>query len=148
MALASLLLFLAASLDRLLKNFASEHQGLNISLLGEWFTWQAVVNPAGPLGVSISTFILNFILIIILIGLAFAVLTETKITSKFFLLLALVGVLSNYVDRISHDYIVDVFALGALSFNLADIYIVGAIVGYLFLTERQYFNLTRPQNRS
>ena len=148
MALAALLLILAACFDRLLKNFALLHQGLNIPLLGNWLQWQPVVNPVGPLGLSLPDFLLPTILGLLLGGLGLAIFSESQNLLRGFLILAAIGVVSNYTDRFNHGYIVDIFSFFSLAFNLADIYIVVAIMGYLIWTVRQAGRLTILQNNS
>ena len=132
MALAGVLLIIAAIFDRLLKALALAHQNELMPLLDGILYFQPSVNPVGPLGLKIPDIFFFLIFILLALSLSCVIITERNTSIRAVCALALIGVLSNSADRYAHLFIVDVFALGGLLFNLADTYIIFSLLGYLF----------------
>ena len=137
--LALALLLILATFDRLIKVISLRYTDVTPSPHGVIF-FQGSLNMIGPLGLSLPNPVL--LVLTIIIG---AILAATAIWQKHFFgqfsfgLLAL-GIISNGLDRVTYSGIVDCFRLwGGLIFNLADIYIISAIIIFLF-----YYFFSRP----
>lgn len=119
-------------IDRLLKQFAPLTASPFIDLPGLSLAWQSFQNQIGPLGidvpliVSLITFLLSLVLLLRLTN-------QLTLTERGSLSTALIGGLSNIIDRLSYGAVLDplqllVGSLPPLYFNIADIVILGGVI--------------------
>jgi signal peptidase II len=127
--------------DRFLKQIAISSQN-PLSLIGNIFTFIFTPNYFIAFSLPISGIILEwaiFILIILMTILFFFLLVKKNLTLLFFGLTAiLLGSISNFIDRIRLDYVIDYLYLKHFTvFNLADVLIVGgAILIFFYLNKK------------
>lgn len=118
--------------DRLMKALALAWPLTTAPLLGGLLVFEPTVNTLGPLGISVSraTF---FILAGGLSAALFIFLwAEQRTQSRVLLWGVILGIASNSYDRLRFGHIIDTLRLaGGLSFNLADVLIVGGVVAVI-----------------
>lgn len=91
-------------------------------------------------GITINRYIIvvmSFMIIIILINYLQKYLKEKQFLLSFFIGLISIGAISNFMDRIIYNYIVDFISIWILPiFNLADLYITTGIIAIIFLYKK------------
>lgn len=120
--------------DQVLKYFAQTHQKYTWYLIDHAVGWEYFANPGIAFGIS---FPLIPLLIITPLTLWFFFYTQKPRTyySNVGFALICAGALSNMLDRIIYQYVIDYLRLITSMFNLADVYI---LVGVFILLREQW----------
>ena len=124
-------------IDRLLKMIAHNFlDGRKIDLLGDYFNFQLAKNYHIAFSLPISGMVLSIFIFILICGLLFILISETK-KQRFFISAALtfltIGAISNFTDRLLYGYVIDYLYLKYFTvFNIADAMITGGVVALLF----------------
>lgn len=117
-----------------------------IRLIGDFFQMQFVKNYYIAFSLPFKGIFLNILIILIIILLLYyliAVFKRKEYGQTILLVLIILGAISNLFDRIRLGYVVDYLDLKYFTvFNLADVMIVGGVIGLLILN---FFNKKTPQ---
>jgi signal peptidase II len=109
-----------------------------VSVLQDWFKLGFSPNYNIAFSIPFSGFWLNVLIGLMILGLLFYLvfLGKKKEYKQFAPLTFLIfGAISNFADRLSHGFVVDYFDLKYFTvFNLADVMIVGGVLGLLSQT--------------
>jgi len=127
-------------LDRILK-WLSLHDSAPY-LINKWLGWQPFLNTGIAFGIPVPN-ILTVFLSILILGVVFYLIiagTNRNTVNFFALILIFAGALSNLIDRIWIANTVDYFLTFTSLFNLADVFIVGGFVLYLY---QQIFRINK-----
>lgn len=133
----SSIVFILFVIDRLIKHFLIKtlYQGFFISP-------NISIDPFINKGIAFSIYLPYYFIVIItvaiLVYLIFwlsKLLTNNEIARPFWLMLLLVGGISNFLDRLVYDGVVDYLSIWIFPvFNLADFYISLSVITLLFLS--------------
>lgn len=129
--------FVLATIDRLLKT-SSFVQPRTQSLIEPLLELHSSVNAGGLFGIFFPYLLL--VITTIAVGCLFVWLAyrEPDRLARFFFLLVALGIFSNGYDRLVYGYVLDTFRFAhMLSFNLADLYIVGGLIGIGFCLQKK-----------
>jgi len=137
MAIFIIIAVFLTSLDRFLKfiainNFFDTPQKIIVNFLNLKF----VKNYNIAFSLPVNGLILNFIIILIIIGLLYSLIYLIKkqnYKQSTYLIFIIFGAISNLLDRLEFGFVIDYFDLKYFTvFNLADMMIVGGVIGILF----------------
>lgn len=122
------------SLDRFLKIIAlNNFNGETFTLIRGWLNFGLAGNYFIAFSLPIRgnfLLILISLIILILFGAFFYSLRRGRLGQAIFLLIIILGAMSNLVDRLKYGYVVDYFDLKYFTvFNLADAMIVAGVLG-------------------
>jgi lipoprotein signal peptidase len=126
--------------DRLMKTLALTWPLTAAPLVGGLLVFEPGVNTLGPLGI----FVPRAVFFILAGGLSAALFillwAEQKTQSRVLLWGVILGIASNSYDRLRFGHIIDTLRLaGGLSFNLADVLIVGGVMTIIAQVFYLYF---------
>jgi len=123
-------------LDRFFKTLAMNFLAVPFNLLGNFFSFSFSGNYNIAFSLPITGIFLNFIIILIILGLVYNLLYNYKTGKKpdaFLLLMVIMGAISNLVDRLKYGFVIDYFDLKYFTvFNLADMMIVLGAAGLAY----------------
>ncbi len=121
------------ALDRFLKFLAVNDFLNNKKIIGDFFKFNFASNYNIAFSIPLIGWWLNILIILIIFVLIFYLLYlfKEQDSKKFSLLLLIIcGAVSNLFDRIKYGYVIDYFDLKYFTvFNLADVMIVGGVIG-------------------
>lgn len=131
------LVALAFVFDRFFKYLAvNDYFESPLEIIGKWFRLSYAKNPNIAFSLPFNRVLLLFLTSAIIIGLLYYLLSSLKhrnYKSAIYLSAIILGAISNLADRIELQYVIDYFDLRYFTvFNVADIMIVGGVVGFLF----------------
>ncbi len=128
------------ALDRFLKFLAVNDFLNNKKIICDFFKFNFASNYNIAFSIPLMGWWLNILIILIIFVLIFYLLYlfKEQDSKKFSLLLLIIcGAVSNLFDRIKYGYVIDYFDLKYFTvFNLADVMIVGGVVGLGWLMVR------------
>ncbi len=131
--LKSSLTFFCLICDRFLKFLAVNDFLNNKKIIGDFFKFNFASNYNIAFSLPITGWCLNVLIILIIFVLIFYLLYlfKKQDSKKFSLLLLIIcGAVSNLFDRFKYGYVIDYFDLKYFTvFNLADVMIVGGVIG-------------------
>lgn len=120
--------------DRYLKILAFQnYYKSSQKLIGEWLSFTFTPNYYIAFSLPLSGIFLNILLIIIIVGLIIWLFKTVRQSESRFLslglLIILLGALSNFMDRLTYNYVIDYLYLKHFTvFNLADVGISGGAI--------------------
>ena len=128
-------------LDRFLKVLAINYYQNEINLVGNLFKFNLAKNYNIAFSLPLGGTVLNFVIILIIIGLLYyllALLKKQEYSKTGCLIFLILGAISNLIDRFNYGYVIDYFDLKYFTvFNLADVMIVGGVIGLGWLMIRE-----------
>lgn len=120
--------------DRYLKILSfRDYYNYSQKLIGEWLSFTFTPNYYIAFSLPLSGIFLNILLIIIIVGLIIWLFKTVRQSESRFLslglLIILLGALSNFMDRLAYNYVIDYLYLKHFTvFNLADVGISGGAI--------------------
>ncbi|MCK4553620.1 signal peptidase II [Candidatus Parcubacteria bacterium] len=132
------------ALDRFLKFLAVNDFLNNKKIIGDFFKFNFASNYNIAFSLPLSGWWLNILIILIIIALIYNLLyllLKQRYNQANLLLIIIFGAISNLFDRIKFGYVIDYFDLKYFTvFNLADVMIVGGVIGLGWLMIRDNKN--------
>lgn len=129
------------ALDRYLKSLALKlAPGESINLISDLFSFSFSKNPYIAFSLPIGPNVITPLVIIIIISLIMAILwliyKQKRLSLQtIFLIIILLGAVSNAIDRLQYTYVIDYLRLKNLSvFNIADAMISLGTILYIYLS--------------
>jgi len=134
--LLSLVAALFFLFDRLVKLYFQLCPDFSLKLAGDWLQLKLAINSGIAFGIAFSPLLIIAITFLILFFLIWFLLNYLK-QNDFLLtaasLLIIAGALSNLLDRILYDYVIDYIDVPFFTvFNLADVLITGGVTIFIY----------------
>lgn len=128
-------------LDRYLKSLALKlAPGESINLISDLFSFSFSKNPyiafSLPIGPNVITPLVIIIIISLIMAIVWLIYKQKRLSLQtIFLIIILLGAVSNAIDRLQYTYVIDYLRLKNLSvFNIADAMISLGTILYIYLS--------------
>lgn len=129
------------ALDRYLKSLALKlAPGESINLISDLFSFSFSKNPyiafSLPIGPNVITPLVIIIIISLIMAIVWLIYKQKRLSLQtIFLIIILLGAVSNAIDRLQYTYVIDYLRLKNLSvFNIADAMISLGTILYIYLS--------------
>jgi signal peptidase II len=134
MILPYVIIIFFITIDRFIKYLANnDYFNDGINLIGDFFKLNFARNYNIAFSLPFNGLFLNIIIILIILGLVYNLIyvaLKGRYHQTVLLSVIILGAMSNLLDRLKHGYVIDYFDLKYFTvFNLADVMIVGGVVG-------------------
>jgi len=139
MALYILLAVFFVVLDRFLKFLAvNSYNSDQFRIFGDFFQFNFIPNYNIAFSLPITGVFLNFVIISIIVILLYELLfseIKNEWPKATLLTFIIFGAISNMLDRLKYGFVIDYLDLKYFTvFNIADVMIVGGVLGMFFIT--------------